>query len=450
MADALDQAIAEIRAGKPRPLYLVWGEEFLARRAAEALCDALVPPERRDLNFVQLDAAAGGREVAQHLDTVPMFRGTKVVFVESADVLLAKRDVDKELARARELWNQPARKKDAARRVLSLVAPAGWTWRELDPEGEGAVPKTRWKKEVGIDLTPELRPFFSEVAKYCADMELRAPKDDAEVLLRSVSQGPPRGNHLVLLCEAYDPKHPVARAVEERGLVIERKAERSGRGRGIESLDIGALTQEVLGPLGKKISPGAVRLLKDRVGEAMRQMASELDKLALYVGDRTTIEERDVELLVAPLREEEFFELGNALGEGDAQKALKLVWDELNRGKHGLMILGGVTSSVRRLALDAARWAKVPGALSGRMPQKRDFETTLFPAYAELMQGERAPNAWATWMNYQRIRRHGLKKLLRALALCAEVDAGIKRGSDPELALERLILAVCGTQPASR
>src|SRR5437868_5635685 len=112
MADPVETALEEIKAGKARPLYLVHGEEFLARRAAEAICDALVPANKRDLNFTQLDGAAGGREVGQNLDTIPMFRGTKVVFVEAADVLLAKRDVVKELARAKELWANSSRRKD--------------------------------------------------------------------------------------------------------------------------------------------------------------------------------------------------------------------------------------------------------------------------------------------------------------------------------------------------
>lgn len=442
MSDAVEDALAEIKAGKARPLYLVAGEEFLARRAAEAICDALVPPARRDLNFVQLDGSVGGREVALNLDTMPMFRGTKVVFVEAGDVLLAKRDVAKELARAKDLWNQVSRKKDAARRLLSLVAPAGWTYRELDLDSPNAPPKTKWKKEVGFEPAAEDRAFFIEVAKYCAEIELKAPKDDAEVLLRAVTAGPPKGNHLVLLCDEYDDKHPVAKAIQERGLIIERAVERAPKSRGVEGLDITALTDEVLGPLGKKLSPGAARLLKDRVGEAMRQMASELEKLAVYVGEtRTTIEERDVELLVAPLREEEYFELGTAIGDGDAGRALKLVQDDLARGKHPLLLMGGITASVRRMAIDAARFARIPGALAGRELQYNDFQARLYKSYMEHATGNAHP--FAVWNNYKRIRRHGVKRLLGALVLCAEVDAALKRGAGA-ITVERLVIAVCG------
>lgn len=446
MADALEAALAEIRQGKAKPLYLVHGEEFLARRAAEAICDELVPPARRDLNFVSVDGSVGAREVSLHLDTVPMFRGTKVVFVEAADVLLSRRDVDKELSRAKELWQQPQRKRDAARRLLSLIAPAGWTWRELDPDGPGAISKTRWKKEIGLDLGPEERALFSEVAKYAADLDLKAPPDDAEKLQKAVTEGPPPGNHLVLLCEGFDARHAVAKACVERGLVIQRGVERTGRGRGVAALDIGQIADEVLGPLGKRLTPGATNLLKDRVGEAMRQLASELEKLALYVGDRKTIEERDVELLVAPLREEEFYELGNALGEGDAARALTLLQDELARGKAGLLIFGGLAAAMRRLAVDAARFAKIGGALGGRELSYNDFQRVVLPAYQELLAGEKGPNPYVTWLNYKKVRRHGVKRLLRALALCAEIDLQLKRGFDPGLALGRLILAVCSRE----
>ncbi len=445
--DALDAALAEISAGKARPFYLVHGEEFLARRAVEALCDALVPPKNRDLNFAQLDGAAGGREVAMNLDTVPMFRGTKAVFVDGADVLLAKRDLAKEFARAKELWNQPARRKDAARRLLSIVAPAGWTHRELDPDAPGAPSKTRWKKEVGFEPEADDKGFLSEVAAFAGEIDLKAPKDDLDALLRSLTNGPPKGNHLVLLCEEFDAKHPVAKLVTDRGLVIQRAPEVAPKVRGIQGLDIGELCREVLEPHGKRITPAGMSLLKDRIGAAMRQLASELEKLALYTGDRKVIDERDVELLVAPLREEDYFELANALGDGNAARALKLLEDDLARGKFPLMIFGGLAGAIRRLALDAARLSRIPGALAGRELASRDFEATVYPALCQLI-SDRAPHPFVAWNNYKRIRRHGTVKLLRALALCADVDQRLKRGANAQLELERIILALCSSGPA--
>jgi len=443
MADLLDQALKEIASGAARPLYLVHGEEFLARRAAEALCHALVPEANRDLNLVVVDGSAGGREVAQHLDTVPMFRGTKVVMVEAADVLLAPRDLQKELDRARELWGQKARRRDAARRVLSMVAAAGWTWRELAAQGDSAPTKTRWKKEVGLDPTAEERTFLAEVGAWAGELELKAPRDDQELLTQAVTRGPPPGNHLVLLCEAFEERHPVVRAVVDRGLVLSRQPEQDARKRGYEGLDIGQVCAEVLGPLGKRLTPGAQQRLKDRVGAAMRLLAGELEKLALYVGDRPVIEERDVELLVAPYREEEYFELSNAIGDGDAGRAIKLVSDELGRGKAGILVAAGITGVVRRLATEAARYVRIPGALPGRDLSLRDYQATLFPRYVELLGGKQ-PNPYGPHQNYLRVRRLGARRLFAALATCAQVDMRLKRGGDAAMELERLLLGLCG------
>ena len=441
--DELESALDKIKKNEAPPFFLVHGEEFLARRAAEAICDALVPPKNRDFNFAILDGSAEGREIAQNLDTVPMFRGTKVVFVESADVLLASRDVEKELERAKSLWAQPARKKDAARRVLSLIAPGGWTWRELDPEAPGAPNKARWKKDVGFEPSDEDRGFFAEVGKYCADLDLKAPKSDLDVLLKSLKDGPPRGNHLVLLCEKFDAKHPLSKVVVERGLVIQKAPERDSKKRGIEGLTIKDQCREVLEPLGKKLTDGAEKLLKDRIGDAMRQLASELEKLAIYTGDRKVIDEKDVEQLVAPLREEEFFELGNALADGDGARALKLMADEFARGKHALPLAGTLNAAVRRMAMDAARYSRLPGSLSGRELNYNDFQSSLFPKYLEHCSGEKPPHPFAAWHGYKRVRKHGPRRILRMLSACAEVDQRIKRGADGALELERLVFAFC-------
>jgi DNA polymerase-3 subunit delta len=443
--DALDEALADIKAGKVRPFYVVHGEEFLARRAVEALCDALVPKQNRELNLTTLDGSVGGAAVGQQLDTVPMFRGTKVVFVDGADALVAKRDIDAELAKARELWALPNRRKDAVRRVLSLVSPAGWTWRELDPEAPGAPPKTRWKKEVGFEPSPEDRTLFAEMAAFAADNDLKAPRDELDRLLKSVNGGPPKGNHLILLCQKVDPKHPLVLAMESRALFLQRAPERDFKKRGIEGLDIGDLCREVLEPLGKRLTPGATHMLKDRVGDAMRLLAGELEKLAIYVGPRPVIEESDVERLVAPLRAEDFFELGNAIGDGNAGRAMKLVEDELNRGKPPLMLFGGLVASVRRLAVDAARFSKIPGALTDRRELSyNEFQSVLFQPYLALCIGDKEPKAFPAWLGYKRARRIGLRRALRALALAAEIDLRLKRGGNGPLELERLILAVCG------
>src|SRR5258705_13289288 len=119
------EMLEEVAAGKARPVVLIEGDEYLARTSARELADAIVPEKDRALNLVLLDASAGAREIASHLVTVAMFAAPKAVVVEGAEAFADEVDAEREIARARELW-QAKRQRDAARRLLKLGRGAGW------------------------------------------------------------------------------------------------------------------------------------------------------------------------------------------------------------------------------------------------------------------------------------------------------------------------------------
>src|SRR5205085_1000495 len=79
----------------------------------------------------------------------------------------------------------------------------------------------------------------------------------------------------------------------------------------------------------RKLARDAELELKQRLGDDLRLIATELEKLALYAGDRAQITRADVEAIIAPVREEEFFAVGEAVAEGDLARALQLFYDEL-------------------------------------------------------------------------------------------------------------------------
>src|SRR5207253_1532833 len=69
----LGELLTAVAQGKAKPVYLIEGDEYLARGAARELSQALVPEKDRALNLVTLDAGAGAREVVSHLVTIAMF-----------------------------------------------------------------------------------------------------------------------------------------------------------------------------------------------------------------------------------------------------------------------------------------------------------------------------------------------------------------------------------------
>src|SRR6266852_3404564 len=165
MSVELEEALEELREGEEAPFYLVWGEEYLARKAADELVKALLPPELMSLNYSVLDAA-GPREIAQDLATLPLFPGRKVVLVRDPEFLAPKKGRVDALGKARDAW-RAGKRKEGARRVLALMARAGWTVQEIDPSRRGAPSARQWRQELNIELGDHDASFLKEVALFC-------------------------------------------------------------------------------------------------------------------------------------------------------------------------------------------------------------------------------------------------------------------------------------------
>ncbi len=79
------------------------------------------------------------------------------------------------------------------------------------------------------------------------------------------------------------------------------------------------------------IEPRALEELTNLVGANLRMLASELDKLAMYAGDRA-ITADDVRLMTTQAREERIFDLVDAVVEGRAADALRFLRRMLEDG----------------------------------------------------------------------------------------------------------------------
>jgi DNA polymerase-3 subunit delta len=439
MAEVLEQAAA----GKGPQVVLIEGDEYLARHSARELADAIVPEKDRGLNLVLLDAGAGAREIASHLMTVAMFASPKAVLVEGAEGFAEEVDAARELGRARDLW-QGKRQRDAARRLLKLVRPAGWAAAELAFGTRTGASAAKWRKEIGAAPEDADKAWLQELSAFALAQNIAAPPEDLEVLIKAVERGLPPRTHLILVAEALPPKHALVRLAQEKGVHLKRRAER--RGRTIDTLDISQLVAEELSPLKKKLARDAELELKNRLGDDLRLIASELQKLALYAGERAQITREDVETVVASVREEEFFALAEAVGEGDLGKALHLFGDELRRKANAsavaLPFLGGVASAVRKALADSSRYA----AAGARELGYNEYQAKLFPALEEELsaKGQKIPHPFGAWLGYKRARRRPRAFWRRALVRCAEVDFELKNGADPRLSMERLLVEVCG------
>ena len=439
VSDELEDALQDIEASGGSPVYLLWGEEFLVRKAAETLIDKLVPGASAGLNLVTMDGASP-REVANELATMAMFPGAKVVFLRDPEFLAPKKGRVDALGKAREAW-KANRRKEAARRVLALAARAGWGAADLDPSGSGTPKVEDWERELGVQLADVDVQFLKDVAGFCVEEGITAPANDDSALTDLLVKGAPKGHALVIAATDIEAKSPFIKLVKDKGTLIERKV--AAR---LKDLNVGEFVVETLKPYGKKLAGPALEKLKDRVGGNMRLLQSELVKLALYT-EGAEIKLRDVELLVGHAREEEFLEMSDALQKRNFDGARRYVGEALAQGAAALQLLGAITSVVRTLLTNFERMVQ----LSGGKPPKNynDFQARVFPQIeAEAKAAKtRVPHPYAAFMGMQAAAGYGRKELLRGMVSCAEADLALKLGGG-ELILERLLWTLCGKAPA--
>jgi DNA polymerase III subunit delta len=435
VSDELQPVLAAIAQGQVKPVYLVLGEEFLVRQELDRLEKALVPAGAADLNLVVMDGASP-REVSQELSTLPMFGGRKVVVLKDPEFLLPRKGRPDGLNRAREAW-KANRRKEGARRVLALAARAGWSVKDLDPTAPGAPAAKAWDRELGVSLAEADVRFLQEVQAYCQAEGLTAPQSDETALLDWLASSPSVDQVLLVAASEVDTKGPLYKAVKDKGLVLERKA--GGKTRDLDLSDFVARTLE---PHQAKLGAGALDVLIDRVGGNFRLLHQELEKLALHAGAKA-ISKQDVELLVAHAREEDYFELSDALQKRDFEAAFKYVREALDQGAQPLALLGSIASIVRGLLMGVERLAVLS---EGKPPRGfKDFEARIFPRIeAEAKAAKvKVPHPYAAFKQMEAAQAFGRQHLLRCLVSCAEADLALKLGGG-ELVLERLLWTLGG------
>ena len=439
MSDDLDEVLTELEAGGEAPVYLLVGEEFLVRKAAEKLLAKLVPGGTADLNLVTMDAASP-REVAAELATMPMFGGRKVVFLRDPEFLAPKKGRPDALSRAREAW-KANRRKEAARRVLGIAARAGWGPADIDPTASGTPRPDDWERELGIALAEVDVAFLKEVAAFCVAENLTGSSADDAALNEWLSGKPAKGQVLVVAATDLEAKSPFAKLVKDKGRALEFKV--AGK---LKDLDLNQFAIEALAPYKKKMGAGALELLKERVGGNFRLLQSELSKLALYT-DTDVITKKDVDFLVGHAREDEYFELSDAIQKRNFDAASKYVADVIGQGNHPLMMLGSIASIVRTMLSSYERMGRFS---DGKPPRNyNDFQARLWPKIeAEAKANKtKVPHPYGAFMGMQASMGYGRQELLRGLVACAEADLALKLGGE-ELVLERLLWTLCGKATA--
>ncbi len=101
---------------------------------------------------------------------------------------------------------------------------------------------------------------------------------------------------------------------------------------------------------GKRLDARAAWMLREFTGDDLGMLDGEIGKLAIFVGERPAITERDIEALVGRHREENVFGVTDAIAEGDPARALAQ-WEQVLATDRAApaRAVGGLAWGIRRL-----------------------------------------------------------------------------------------------------
>ena len=109
--------------------------------------------------------------------------------------------------------------------------------------------------------------------------------------------------------------------------------------------------REYLARCGKTISPDALQLIIDTLGAESAMLYQELEKLALYCGDRAGIRRDDAAAVLSGAEQHNVFQLVEAIGMGDTRASLQRLTALMESGMEPLPILGMISRQFRLLAV---------------------------------------------------------------------------------------------------
>ncbi len=197
------------------------------------------------------------------------------------------------------------------------------------------------KNFIDVISAAQAFPFGSE-KKLIIFKQAEKPKDKKELV--RYAQSPADFTVLVCVHEGTisNPESEPYKTVLDQGYLFEAK-ELKGK----HLLDW--LIAEVESK-GKRISAENASLMIEMVGESKQLLELQLDKILIFLGNKSEITIEAINLLSTQLKEYTIFDLQNAIGKKDKELALKYAYNMLEKGNDLVMIIAMLTKYFTGLA----------------------------------------------------------------------------------------------------
>jgi DNA polymerase-3 subunit delta len=240
-------------------------------------------------------------------------------------------------------------------------------------------------------------------------------RDQQEELLAYLNDPCPT-SCLVLAARRLDLRTRLAAALQKKGVLLR-----------FDRLEADSLKESLVAAAkehGVRLQPEAISLLMALVGDDFRQLIYNVEKAALFIGEREEISAKDIEALVGETRVRSIFQLTDAVSSRNLDITLRCLTSLLESGEEPLAIIGMLARQIRLLMrAKALQERSVPVS---RMTHEFNLPPRVIAALAE--QG--ASHSW--------------QQLSRALHSLSETDLTIKTGrAAAPMALTGLVWNLC-------
>ncbi len=412
----INKVVKAISQGKHAQLYLIVGERFLCRQAADRISAALIPEAFERQNIItKID---GDEE--DPLKTLALLKSFSLfskrqIFMVSGSRLFQSKET------ARAVWNRTLKARQgnnmehAARGLQQFAAIGGQTI-----EGLAALAAGEWQQLFGFSKPGEDLSWLAALTAAGGGGDGGSGSGAADKIaaqyVDAVTAGIPAGNVLVLMASEVDKRKKLFKFIKEHGVVIDL-AVGSGSAkvvRDAEEAVLRELIQQTLVGLGRKMDPRLMNILMERVGFHPVAVVRETEKLALYADDAETITLDDLDILCARTREDAIYEFTEAFGRADLRQSLVLCARMMETGTHPLALIAALRNYLRKLLvvrsfIDAPRPAFVPGMTFGV------FQKGYLPEFKELRAdwlGELPKHPYALFMMFEKASRMAAADLI--------------------------------------
>ena len=272
-------------------------------------------------------------------------------------------------------------------------------------------------------------PMFSRYRFVLVSAADRMDEQEAEMLMEYI-QKPSPTTCFVLRAQSLGPWKRFRTEIEKVGSVIE-----CGR---LKSRGLVAWMRKRMAEKGKALAEQAASHLVEVVGDDLQTLESVLERISLGIGEKQTAELSDVEGIISEVRINTIFDLTEAIGRRDLEKALGILEK-------------AVISKVIPFKKDeqSSRMDDpVPLLLSMMARQYRQIwrvkelssDGQGLTEVAKLLR----TSPWNVEKLLGQARQFSLPSLRHGILKCHRTDLAIKRGRGPkDLLMEKLVIDLC-------